>query len=180
MPDTEGTSAGGIDQLTTPLLEAPSITIIEGDVPDDEQTLFAGSALGGSAPSCFDDYLIINRFESDGNRYLSGLTSPDGFDGDQVAFWQLATETMIWICDWTVEVSSEQQPPMPAETAPDGWVFLDKSMTPSSNMVQGDGGTPIWRISGTYVYGAKNPKTVTPFYPRPPWITDTLNRDVSL
>lgn len=176
--ETGGSS--GVSPIATPTLSAPAAQVQIGNVPDDGSTLFDGSALAGAAiSSAFDDYLIINRFEADGNRYMSGLTSPDGFEGDSVAFFQLFTPTLLWICDWTIEVSSNEQPPMPSETAPEGWVFLDKGITPSSIMVQGDGSTPIYRISGTYVYGAKNPATAQPFYPRPPWLQDSLDRFVN-
>lgn len=180
MPDTEGAGNGGVLPIPTPLLEAPAANVVVGSIPDDGTTLFDTGALAGSdGPSAFDDYLIINRFEKDGNRYMSGLTSPDGFQGNQVAFFQLATSTLLWICDWTVEVSGSEQPPMPARTAPEGWVWLDEGMTPTSTMLQGDGGVPIWRISGTYVYGALNPEGMQLFYPRPPWIQDSLDRNVN-
>lgn len=150
-------------------------TVLPGD--DDAQgTLYQNS---GSDPiGIFDDYVINNRYEDDPHRYMLGITSPNGFNGNRAAFVQLASSTLLWIADWTA-CRTSSQPIIPKKESDDpGWVFL-YAMPETSNVVfaGADGKTPLYRISGTYVYGQRSPSANVydhVVYGRPPWIMDQL------
>jgi len=102
------------------------------------------------------DYKIVNRLERDQHAYMMGITSPGGFQGNSVAFVQLAAPTELWIADWTA-LRLNQQPPPPDPTPLPGWVLLDTHIETAAVIVGPDGITPMYRISGTYFYGKQNP-----------------------
>lgn len=130
----------------------------------------------------FSDCQVINHFEKDRHLYMMGLTSPGGFNGASVGFAQLASPTLLWIADWTVERQGSQ-PTFPDPTPYDStWVLLYDLYEPGQVNVAADGVTPIYRISGTYIYGKTNPSTVTINdinYGRPPWLLDVYDRNVT-
>ena len=121
----------------------------------------------------FTDYLITTHYEKSRHIYRMGITSPSKFQGDSVAFIQLAAPTLLWICDWTAS-SINKQPEVPNPNPSDpNWVLLDDRYEPASLALAPDGVTPLYRISGTYVYGHKNPDDFTPnniSFPCPPWM----------
>lgn len=125
----------------------------------------------------FTDYAIIHRYENDGHVYMAGITSPGGFQGNKAAFFKLAANTLLWIADWTaMRVGRQPTIPKPTDLADSNWVLLDR-IPETVNVVFGpDGVTPVYRISGTYVYGHKNPSNDVfddVRYGRPPWADTT-------
>lgn len=155
------------------------------------------------------DYIIINKYENDRHVYMLPITSPDGFQStgggrslstgpisqatigaipggfsnqQTAAFVQLAAPTLLWICQWTV-CRYAKKPIIPDPTPRNSnWVLLDILPETRNIAVGADGVTPLFRISGTYVYGHRNP-TNDPFlsinWPRVPWLDDFENRQVS-
>ncbi len=136
-----------------------------------------GRVEADDTPTIWTDEIINNRYEQDGHTYMMGITSPDGFQGNKAAFCQLASPTLLWISDWSF-ARFGAQPIIPDPTPADpNWVLLDVIPETAIIKIAGDGNTPLYRISGTYVYGCKNPpanvfeKVV---YGRAPWLSDTL------
>jgi hypothetical protein len=149
----------------------------------------------------FTDYEICNYYENDQHVYMMPVASPGGLPyspvdtggtipngpnaiitsqtGSTAAFVQLAMPTLLWICDWTACRSQEQPDiPSPAPTE-QGWVLLDQHVEPVMLVLGADGVTPLYRISGTYVYGKINPSSDAlddARYPRPPWMVDLFSR----
>ncbi len=151
---------------------AQGVTVDEGPVlPDDANALFQ---IPSNPRSIFVDYLVANRYEQDPHRYMTGLTSPNGFNGSGVAFFQLATNTILWVADWTAYKWGDI-PEIPDPTpADDNWILLGIFPGESAMMTVGaDGVTGRFRLSGIYVYGHVNPpanlwELVT--FGKPPWL----------
>lgn len=126
----------------------------------------------------FDDYWIVQRYEKDKQRWMMPVTSPDGFDGDSVAFVQLAGETILWIVDWTGEKSGNA-PSVPDPNLDDeNWVLLDEHIEPAM-LLKRPSGEIVYRISGTYTYGCKNPSQAKMHYGRPPWMSKKVGCEVA-
>lgn len=129
----------------------------------------------------YTDYIVNNRFEKDRGIYMNGVTSPLPFQGASVAFVQLHAPTLLWICDWTA-CRFNASPLIPNSINSDtDWVLLDEHYEPSMIVTAVDGTTPLYRISGTYVYGKQNPNSTTVNdiqYARPPWLEDAFTRIV--
>lgn len=168
------------DNPETSEQEIPLAEVTIGDItPDDNDAKYQLE----DNLSIYADYKVNNRFESDKHRYMMAIASPDGFQGASVAFVQLAAPTLLWIADWTCcRVNIQPKIPDPGGVDAD-WVLLDEFLEPATMSLLGDGKTPVYRISGTYVYGHKNPNSAViahMAYPRPPWLIDTgLARNVS-
>lgn len=131
------------------------------DIPDDQ------------TDAVWQDYFVENAYEKDGHTYMMGNTSPNpDQDGATVSFVQLATHTLVWICDWTAQ-RAKIKPDIPDPTSMDSnWVFLDEHFQAPLIEVAADGNTPIYRLSGTYFYGHVKPsiRTIDDInFPRPPW-----------
>lgn len=47
------------------------------------------------------DYMAYNTYEWDNHKFMGGVTSPNGFQGKSVVFYQLCNPTLLWICRWT-------------------------------------------------------------------------------
>lgn len=137
----------------------------------------------GLFPSIFSDYEIRHKYESDKHIYMLPITSPDGFLNQSVAFARLASATLLWIVDWTVSKIREQ-PEIPdpygvAAATGSNWILMDEHLEPVMLMLLPDGKTPIYRISGTYVYGNRNPNATLVNdirFSRPPYFNDVFPR----
>lgn len=156
----------------------------DGDVTVNVGTVTANDSNGrylDPGDSIWTDYVIHNRYERDGCRYMMGITSPGGFQGASVAFTQLASPTLLWICDWTASrISIKPIIPNPISQDPN-WVLLDDWYEPCHEDLLPDGVSSVWRISGTYVYGHTNPNAIATMninFPRPPWLDATSDRTV--
>ena len=151
----------------------PRLNVTIGEVTiDDGNGLFIPSA---NLSSIFTDYVCNQRFEQDRHVYMLPIASPTGFGGNTAAFVQLAAPTLLRIVDWTA-ARLNQQPvvPDPQSLDPD-WILLDVLPETAMITVAVDGVTPLYRISGTHVYGHRRPSdfaynNVT--YARPPWLRD--------
>lgn len=139
---------------------------------------------GGSSAVSNDiwtDYIIKNRYEKDKHIYMMGVASPDGFSTgssskkNTVSFVQLASQTQLLIVDWTCE-RANKKPTIPNPNIQDeDWVLMDEHIEPDMVDLDPDGITYIWRISGSYFYGCKNPgsnATQKTFFPKPPWLKE--------
>lgn len=126
------------------------------------------------------DYRIRNYYVRNEGRYMLGITSPNGFQGDSVAFVQLSAPTVLWISQWTAsQMGSKPQIPDPT-SVPSQYVLLYE--TPVSEMITiTGGGNKMYRLSGTYVYGSRRPSTQVfddVKFPQPPWIDPDSDRNV--
>lgn len=121
---------------------------------DDNDALFNNT---GSSATMFTDYMIRNSYEEDPHTYMLGISSPQGFQGDKVAFVQLASTTLVLVCRWTGCRYNEQPIVPQADPEDDNLVVLYRSPVTVSVTTGPDGVTPLYRISGTYVYGVRNP-----------------------
>ena len=144
--------------------------------PDKENNVFTDSKDG-----IWQDYEIRSRFESDKHRYMMGITSPDGFQGDSAAFVQLAAPTLVWIVDWTASKMGSKPSIPDTDMKEKEWVFLDEHIEPGMIIVGPDGTTPLYRISGTYFYGARKPSANVvnnTKFSRPPFIDNSFSRTI--
>lgn len=134
------------------------------------------------------DYQVVNRYEKDRHVYMMGVTSPGfgyspglGLAGIGPAFVQMAAPTLLWVSRWTAcRYNTTPKIPDPTPTDPN-WILLDEHYEPTAVTLAADGVTPRYRISGTYVYGHKNPAAVTVNninYARPPSVENTVVRNV--
>lgn len=136
-------------------------------------------------PSVPLDDVLVNRYEQDGHTYMMGISSPGGFSNSDgtVAFVRLASKTLLWIADWTT-ARIGQQPEIPdPESVSNDWVLLDGHIELHNLDVGVDGVSAMYRISGTYFYGHKNPgSALTTYvnYPRPVWLQDSFKRTIPL
>ncbi len=127
------------------------------------------------------DTMMYSCYPAEQQVYMLPVTSPDGFAGQTCAFVQLAAPTLAWVFDWTI-MREGSQPAIPDPTPQDtDWVLLCATPEPMMQTVQIDGNTPVYRMSGTYVYGRRtapaNPYTAV-CYPRPPWVANVFPRNV--
>lgn len=152
----------------------PNTTVVIADVPVDDND--AKVVNPDSDFDIYDSYKINNRYINPQRRHMLGVSSPAGFNGQSAAFVQLAAQTLLWIADWTA-LKKNNKPKIPDPTpADDNWVLLAKYYTPAMVIPNpADMTIPLFRISGTYVYGRKNPSAevlVDTTFPRPPWVQD--------
>lgn len=171
-----------IAPATPPVGRTPTAEIVinVGELPpevpyDRRETSDAGK-------SVLLDYRIDSRYLKSPNIHMLPVASPNGFNGSSVAFVQLAAPMLLWVCDWTVfKCGALPEAPNPLSLNPD-WVLLRDHWEPASIELSPDGGTPRYRLSGTYVYGHRNPRERTyenVTYPMPPWIEDKFARTIS-
>lgn len=155
-------------------------TVLEDDLSFNGEP---SSFIDQSNSEIFTDYLQFNRYEKDSRRYMMGVASPSGFQGKTVAFVQLASPTLLWVCDWTT-AKSGAQPEIPDPNPPDSnWVLLHEYPETANLVIYPDGRTPLYRVSGIYVYGHMAPDANTfknVVFPRPPWLKDTFDRTIPL
>jgi hypothetical protein len=130
------------------------------------------------------DYQINSRLEYPKHVLMLPVASPNGFKGKSVVFVQTAAPTLKWVVDWTAcQTGVQPLVPDPFATTDNKWVLLSIHVEPAVIAAMADGATPIYRISGTYVYGHKNPSN-NPFnharFGRPPYLNNTFSRGVPL
>ncbi len=130
-----------------------------------------------------NDYKAISRYESDRHTYMMGITSPNGFQGNNVAFVRLAAPTLLWIIDWTASWFGKTPPIPDPEKVDGGWVLLDDHYETFIIGIAPNGESPLYRMNGTYVYGHKTPNSkpvLNVSYPKPPHFQDAFLRTISL
>jgi len=158
-------------------------------------------------PGIWTDCQIINRYESDRRIYMMSLCFPrpggerilstagagvsqhstatisnTSSSKPSVAFVQLGSPTLLWICDWTVCRTSAKPIAPDPDPGDSNWVLLDEWIEPVKIVVLDDAQTPVYRLSGTYFYGHTNP-SANPIdnmnFPRPPWLQNAFSRNIT-
>jgi hypothetical protein len=128
------------------------------------------------------DYVIINKYFCRGKKYMLGITSPGGFRGNTVAFARTCAPTILWVCDWSAsEENSMPLIPDPFNTVDKNWVLLDVNLQLKNIKLIADGVAPVYRWSGTYYFGQKNPNpTYFPNFnvPLPSYLEDVFTRTI--
>lgn len=154
--------------------------LVYGDIPEED---FNAQYQAMDDPSkLFADYLMRNRYEWDGCRYMLSVTSPDGFVGNTVAVCQLAEPTLLLISDWTASKIGEQPIIPDPESQDPNWVLIDAHPELFMQNVMSDGNNAVYRISGMYVYACLNPDAnmvKNLVYPRPPYLKDSFQRTLN-
>lgn len=167
----------------TVIQPVPQATVTVGQVALSDMDGQFTDADAGDDATVYTDYLATNRYEYDEGVFMMGLASPAGFQGKAVAHVQIHAPTLLWVCDWTA-ARFGVQPEVPDPTATNtGWVLLDKHAELQMVQVSPDMATPLYRISGTYIYSHQNPDTAffaDTGFPRPPWLTDIFDRTMPL
>lgn len=150
----------------------PVAQVVVAPVPEDDN--LAKFIEAPDAAGVFTDYRIVHRYENDGHVYMAGITSPGGFQGNKAAFFKLASNTLLWVADWTAaRLGSQPEIPKPTSLANQNWILLDRIPEVRNVVVGPDGVSPLYRITGTYIYGHKSPSDDVfddVEYPRPPWL----------
>ncbi len=154
------------------------VSITVGDIfQTDENGIFDEPEFGA-----WRECLVRNRYEYDPHRYMAGLTSPTGFRGQAVAFFQLANTTLLWIADWTVLKKGDIPDAPRMEQNDKDWILL-KVIPEAAEIVPNgaDASACTWRLSGTYVYGHRNPSNDVYNHLRfgkPPYLKEGPQRNV--
>lgn len=168
---------------------APEVEIDVGEVTPTAQN--AKFNTGSNPSAVWTDYYIQCRLEKDYHRFVLGVCSPKGLlglsQGPSVAIVQLTAPTVVWVADWTAARSlSKPKVPSPGQISAGtdaNWVILDERLEPGMVAAEPNGTTPMYRINGTYVYGALKPDVYLnrdAVFPLPPWLDKSaFDREVS-
>ncbi len=124
-------------------------------------------------------YHAFNNYDHLEGIFMVGVTSPEGFRGQNAAFVQLCDRTLVWVFRWTTACFGEKPKAPDPRPLNEDWVLLQRLPEIPIVTVGPDGETPLRRLTGTYVYGkrtsAKDPFTDTSF-PRPMFLEDAFDR----
>ena len=169
-------------------------------MPLTDPPLIFGTARGDSSAKFFTnyagvitDYEVRSKYYKDGHVYALGCASPAGFRGVTTAFVQLSSSVLLWIADWTVQ-SNGAEPIIPSPFLVSQkfgfrtigargdpiWILMDEHYEAAQIELDGDGITPIYRLSGIYVFGCLNPSSVTVrdiVFPKSPYVKDGPPRE---
>lgn len=146
-----------VENNPTPGVEnSPVVSVITANINPTDTAAEFNNPNSPTDLAVWNDYKVLNRYEKDRHVYMMGITSPTPFQGRSVAFAKLAADTLLWISDWTASRLAIP-PEIPKSTPPAGWILIDEHMETHDTILMGDADTPIYRISGTYVYGCLNP-----------------------
>lgn len=160
--------------MSSPTFPLDNTSITGGLLIDDN----AGNYGSADQQGFWQHFVIRNSYEKDRHIYQMGICSPSGFNNQSVAFVQLASPTLLWICNWTLaRVGSSPIVPDPIPSVSD-WVLLDDWWDPDPIRIEGaDGVIPSYMIAGTFVYGHPNPSNNTNLhvvYPITPWLNASI------
>lgn len=129
----------------------------------------------------FIEYFFENSYENDRHTYMASQTSETPFNNSLVGFVRIGAPTTLWICEWTAcQLGAKPLAPDPVPQST-GWVLLDIQPRLAGVSIATDGVSKLYRISGVYVYGQKNPNAdvfqdaVFPLYP---WVVDDEPRQM--
>lgn len=171
-----------------PEQDVPDVDVVIGNVSiTDQQAQYIND---NKFESIITDYQVRHDYELDGHVYMLPVTSPVPFRQAAAAFVQLAHPTLLWLVRWTAarwkEPPEAPDPDLAQGSSQEGrWVLLDVHMGTANLVVSPNGVTPLYRLSGTYVYGCINPDNEARkildklLWPRRPDIEDAFNRDGS-
>lgn len=169
------------DNVSIPHDSVPNVTVSVGQIQASD---FNANYKTPTVGKTTTDYRIRNRFVRKSNRYAAGITSPNGFQGASVAFFQLAAPTLIWVSEWTACRMGEIPDVPDSESRDANWVLLDEYVEPYMTSPGPDGVTFVYRISGVYTYGKKNPSKVATVmdvgFALPPWVERPPTVNLSL
>lgn len=144
----------------------PNVVIqdIDRDTEFDPQGLSAANSFAGTI---WEDYEIHSTYDKNYHRYCMGVTVPvrqetvlQTIPGrtappskrPTVSIVQLCNPTLIWKADWTA-ARYNTKPYIPsANIGGLEWVLLEEKIDPGMITLAADGVTPLYRISGTYVF----------------------------
>lgn len=166
------------DNPETPPQSVPVALVTQGDVTlDDNEGQYVTDPDGAG----WTDYEIRSHYEEDRHIYMGGVSSPQPFQGASASFVQLTAHTLLWIVQWTAaRLTLPPKAPNPESVDP-RWILMDRHIELPNMILGPDGVTPLWRISGVYVYGCTNPNEEAlndMAWPRPPWVKDVFTRDL--
>lgn len=132
-------------------------------------------------PGQYADYLIRMKYHRDLRRYALPLSSLTGFQGFTTAFCRLAAPTLTLSIEWTA-CKTVVPPKIPdPELRSNDWVLLDVMPETVNKVVMNDNASPLYRISGIYVYAHRRPSQALlgdTCIPRPPWLERTFETTI--
>lgn len=135
-----------------------------------------GSKVDVSNGNGITDYEVRSKYYKFESKYVMSITSPNNYKGMGCAFVQLAKPTLLWVCKWTA-LRLGAKPAVPSPIPKDkNWILLDSCPETVSLNVTPSGDVPMYRMSGVYVYGHRNPSTNIfndVAFPIPPFLDDT-------
>lgn len=181
----------------------PNVTVQIGKIESDDEEGTTKDD-GDGSDSIFSDYSVNNHYEKDGHIYMLSIATEEALNQnvlttgavrrniftsntpsnkDTVAFVKLGGHTLLWIADWTASKSKKPpQIPDPLRVI-DNWVLMDEHCTTAMIVVYPDGATPLYRISGVYVYGHRRPSARLydeVVFPLSPWLDNSFIRTVDM
>jgi hypothetical protein len=160
-------------------VEAPQLFVNQDSVTYDDY--LAQYTNPNNYSGVFGDYFFENHYERDPHTYMASQTTETPFNGSTVGFVRIGGPTLLWVCEWTaMQVGAKPVAPSPVPVSSD-WVLLDIQPTFAGESRAADGVSPLYRLSGVYVYGHKNPNAdvykdgVFPLYP---WVSQSAGRQM--
>lgn len=121
--------------------------------------------------------LIVSRYVKDLRRYMLSPT----MRGKRIPVVQLGAPTLLWICRWrSIRFNARPTVPSSVPVVAD-WTLLHEQLSPVSIITGSNGTTPIYRMTGTYIYSHGNPneqlyKDVR--FPLAAWLQNDFDRDI--
>ncbi len=126
--------------------------VISDVLPNDQVVGYKSDA--SQDPDIPTDYRVRSRFEKDNRTYMMPLTRVGGTSrGRSASFVQLGSTTVLWVVEWTC-ARLKKLPDIPDSVPPSNWVLLDEYYETAAIVTGPDTTTGLYRISGTYVFGA--------------------------
>lgn len=152
-----------------------------GTVTVEESSNFVAQTVN----TLYTDFVFKTKVHKDNRLYYMGQTSPNAFQENTATVVQLAAPTLLWQVDWTAcRFGAIPQIPEPTPASANSvWVLLDEQYEPGMIVLGPSGSKPLYRISGTFLYGSLRPNARTILdlrFSTPPWIsTTTFTRTIA-
>jgi hypothetical protein len=166
-------------QAAPPAVGVKAAEVSVGKVTNSDIGLGTYPSVMAADPGLHPDYDIYSRYVKDRHRWYGGVSSPGGFQGNSAVVFQLAAPKLFWICYWT-GLKVGYQPKIPDIVPVDPkWVLIDEEYTLHNVDTAGNDFSPLYRISGVYMYGHLSPDPETLNNARfgiPPYLANVFDR----
>ena len=150
-------------------------SVVVGDIPiTSADALYQSDGVAG----IYTDYMVRNHYYFPQGNVMVGVTDTGGFQNMGSAFMCLENPQATWLADWTAEKRGSP-PVIPTwKTDDPNVVLLARWFDPDMLELMADGSSVVYRISGTYYYGFKDPDKARLYHGRPPWMQSSVSMRV--
>lgn len=124
-------------------------------------------------------YKVSNLWRHKNHVVALAIASPNGFNGADTAFCQMAAARLERVVDWEVERTGAK-PKIPDPIVDGNHVLIDADIEPESIELAADGESVIHRVSGRYTYGIKQRSGTTLRGGKPAYISSSKDNDTTI